>query len=68
MSLTQKEKDAIHERVENMTPTERRDRMNKLVNESIIKSVLVHTVLLVYILASLYIKQNYEINSLYTWL
>jgi predicted MFS family arabinose efflux permease len=64
MSLTQKEKDAIHERVENMTPTERRDRMNKLVNESIIKSVLVHTVLLVYILASLYIKQNYEINSL----
>ena len=42
MSLTQKEKDEIHERVEKMTPTERRDRMNRLVNESIIKSVLVY--------------------------
>ena len=64
MSLTQKEKDAIQDKVENMTPTERRRRMNKLVNESIIKSVIVHAVLLLYILVSLYIKENYDINSL----
>lgn len=64
MSLTQKEKDEIYEKVENMTPRQRSDRMNRLVNESIVKSVFVHVVLLLYIIVSLYIKQNYEINSL----
>tara|TARA_Y100000389_G_scaffold202649_1_gene248558 strand:- start:765 stop:1112 length:348 start_codon:yes stop_codon:yes gene_type:complete len=64
MSLTQKEKDEIHERVESMTPKQRSRRMDRLVNESIIKSVIVHAVLLLYVLTSVYIKQNYEINSL----
>tara|TARA_B100000963_G_scaffold361896_1_gene400645 strand:+ start:6897 stop:7244 length:348 start_codon:yes stop_codon:yes gene_type:complete len=62
MSLTQKEKDEIYEKVENMTSKQRADRMNRLVNESIVKSVLVHIILLLYIFISFYIKQNYEIN------
>jgi hypothetical protein len=63
MSLTQKEKDIIHERVENMTSKERRKRLQGFVNEYIAKNIFVHLVLVGYVVGLLYVNQNYEIST-----
>ena len=61
--LTQKEKEIIHQRVEKMTPQERRNRLKGFVNEYIVKNIIVHAILLCYVFGLVYLNENYEINN-----
>ena len=62
MSLTQKEKDVIHERVENMTSIERRKRLKGFVKEYIIKNIVVHAILATYVLGLMYLNETYNLS------
>tara|TARA_R110001592_G_scaffold47254_7_gene149936 strand:- start:577 stop:933 length:357 start_codon:yes stop_codon:yes gene_type:complete len=63
MSLTQKEKDVIHERVENMTSIERRKRLKGFVKEYVIKNVIVHAILATYVLGLMYLNETHDLSA-----
>mgnify|MGYP003649124429 CR=1 FL=1 len=63
MSLTQKEKDAIHERVENMTSIERRKRLKGFVKEYAIKNIIVHAILVTYVLGLIHLNETHDLSA-----
>jgi len=61
-TLTQKEKDKIQERVENMTSDERRNKLQGYVKEFLIKTIFAHMALLGYSFFTLYLNDIYNLN------